>query len=82
MNTETETELTKVEKFEKAHGLELQACSPIESRSFVNVPGITFTEIRKYAWPAKNSGRKYETTVIIGVYRNGTFSAFTPMVTV
>ena len=57
--------------------LDLLRASPVESRSFVNVPGLGYYDVRMYRRPADpKKGRKYETTVLIGVYADGSFSAF------
>lgn len=66
-----------LDQYVESRKLQLLRASPIESRSFVNVPALGYREVRTYNWPAApKQGRKYDQTVLIGIYEDGSFSVF------
>lgn len=63
------------------HGLELEEASPIDSRKFVNVPGIVFTELHRYNWPKAANRSSYDVPVYIGLYPDGSYKILVPVAT-
>ena len=61
--------------FAQKHGLEIEAASVIEARKFAVVRGVNFVEIFKFRWPKVRSRTRYDQSVYIGLFDDGSFQA-------